>query len=142
MKLLLNESRRDDYLLPYVNLLREKGINTNVSQLKQFLLRKFTNEAYIRNLSLDSNFYLVGVARYYFNGDLTKNKILNVFDENQTDVFHEDICTALNACILVLRNAYIDSIGTQFEQPEDFGELSLPKLLKEKDYYKISLRVC
>lgn len=131
MRLLLSESRRDDYLLPYVNLLREKGINTNVSQLKQFLLKKFTNEAYIRNLSLDSNFYLVGVARYYFNGDLTKNKVLNVFDENQTDVFHEDICTALNACILVLRNAYIDSIGTQFEQPEDFGELSLPKLLRK-----------
>lgn len=128
---ILNESRRDDMLLPYVNLLRGKGINTNVSQLKQFLLRKFVNEGLMRNLSLGSNFYLAGVARYYFNGDLTTNKVLNVFDESQTDEFKQDICERLNACILVLRNAHIDSVGTSFEQPEDFGELKLMALLKK-----------
>ena len=106
---ILNESRRDDMLLPYVNLLRGKGVNTNVSQLKQFLLAKFVNEGLIRNLSLSSNFYLAGVARYYFNGDLTTNKVLNVYDESQKDVFNEEICERLNACILVLRNAYIDT---------------------------------
>ena len=128
---ILNESRRDDMLLPYVNLLREKGINTNVSQLKQFLLKKFVNEGLMRNLSLGSNFYLAGVARYYFNGDLTTNKVLNVFDESQTDEFKQDICERLNACILVLRNAHIDSVGTSFEQPEDFGELKLMALLRK-----------
>ena len=128
---ILNESRRDDMLLPYVNLLRGKGINTNVSQLKQFLLKKFVNEGLMRNLSLGSNFYLAGVARYYFNGDLTTNKVLNVFDENQTDEFKQDICERLNACILVLRNAHIDSVGTSFEQPEDFGELKLMALLRK-----------
>lgn len=128
---ILNESRRDDMLLPYVNLLRERGINTNVSQLKQFLLRKFVNEGLIRNLSLGSNFYLSGVARYYFNGDLTTNKVLNVFDESQTDDFKQDICERLNACILVLRNAHIDSVGSSFEQPEDFGELKIMALLRK-----------
>ena len=128
---ILNESRRDDMLLPYVNLLRGKGVNTNVSQLKQFLLAKFVNEGLIRNLSLSSNFYLAGVARYYFNGDLTTNKVLNVYDESQKDVFNEEICERLNACILVLRNAYIDTVGTQFEQPEDFGELKLNALLRK-----------
>ena len=131
MKLILNESRRDDMLLPYVNLLRSKGINTNVSQLKQYLLRKFVNEGLMRNLSLGSNFYLAGVARYYFNGDLTVNKVLNVFDENQADEFKSDICERLNACILVLRNAHIDSVGESFEQPEDFGELKILALLKK-----------
>ena len=29
------------------------------------LLKKFVNEGLMRNLSLSSNFYLVGVARYY-----------------------------------------------------------------------------
>ena len=128
---ILNESRRDDMLLPYVNLLRERGINTNVSQLKQFLLKKFVNEGLMRNLSLGSNFYLAGVARYYFNGDLTTNKVLNVFDENQVDEFKQDVCERLNACILVLRNAHIDSVGTSFEQPEDFGELKIMALLRK-----------
>ena len=74
-------------LLPYVMQLREKGINTNVSQLKQYLLKKFVNEGLMRNLSLGSNFYLAGVARYYFNGDLEKpySTVYNfkgVFDGN------------------------------------------------------------
>lgn len=131
MTFFLTESKRDDQLLPYVNLLREKGIKTNVSQLKQFLLRKFVNEGLFRNLSLHSNFYLVGVAKYYFNGDLTRNKILNVFDDSQTDEFIPEICERLNACILILRNAYIDSVGTEFEQPEDFGNLKLNALLRK-----------
>lgn len=128
---ILNESKRDDMLLPYVNQLRERGINTNVSQLKQFLLAKFVNEGLIRNLSLSSNFYLVGVARYYFNGDLTSNKILNVFDSTQKDEFIQEVCERLNACILILRNAHIDSIGTKFDLPEDFGTLSLKALFRK-----------
>ena len=43
----------------------------------------------------------------------------------------KEICERLNACILVLRNAYIDTVGTQFEQPEDFGELKLNALLRK-----------
>lgn len=128
---ILLESKRDDMLFPYVNLLRERGINTNVSQLKQVLLKKFVNEGLMRNLSLSSNFYLVGVARYYFNGDLTVNKKLNIFDETVTDEFIPEICERLNACIMILRNAYIDSVGTKFEQPEDFGTLKLAALLRK-----------
>ena len=140
MTLFLTESKRDDMLLPYVNILRGKGINTNVSQLKQFLLRKFVNEGLMRNLSLHSNFYLVGVARYYFNGDLTSNKVLNVFDETITDEFIPEICERLNACILVLRNAYVDSVGTEFEQPEDFGTLKLNALFESSSEYFLSLQ--
>jgi len=131
----LNESTRDNLLIPYVELYNSKvekpEEKTNVSQMKQFLLKKFVNEASMRNLSLESNYYLAGVARYYFNGDLTKNKVLNIFDNSITDEFIEEICQRLNALILVLRNAYIDTIGTEFPQPEDFGTLSIKKLLRK-----------
>jgi len=131
----LNESSRDNLLQPYVDLYNSRvgapEEKATVSQMKQFLLRKFVNEAYIRNLSMESNYYLAGVARYYFNGDLTTNKVLNVFDKNVTDEFIQEICQRLNALILVLRNAYIDTVGTQFEQPEDFGTLSIKKLLRK-----------
>lgn len=129
--MILNESSRDNLLLPYVEMLRAKGKEVTVSQLKQFLLAKFVNEAYIRNLSLESNYYLAGVARYYFDGKLTENKNLNVFNSSVKDVFNRDICQKLNALILVLRNSYIDTIGTKFEQPEDFGTLPLEKLLRK-----------
>ena len=133
--MILNESSRDNLLLPYLELLNAKGVKCTLSQLKQFLLAKFVNEAHIRNLSLESNYYLAGVAKYYFHGDLTTNKILNAFNSNVKDVFDTDICQKLNILILALRNSYIDSVGTTFEQPEDFGELSLPKLLRK--YNKI-----
>ena len=129
--MILNESSRDNLLLPYVEMLKAKGKEVTVSQLKQFLLAKFVNEAYIRNLSLESNYYLAGVARYYFEGKLTENQKLNVFYSKIKDVFNREVCQKINALILVLRNSYIDSIGTKFEQPEDFGTLPLEKLLRK-----------
>lgn len=128
----LNEGSRDNLLLPYVELLKQRGINVNTNMLKTYLLRKFVNEALIRNLSLTSNYYLSGVARYYFNGDLTTNKELGVFDDDKTkDTFIPEVCERLNALILILRNSYIDSVGTKWEQTEDFGNLSLGKLLRK-----------
>lgn len=131
--MILNESRRDDLLLPYVELLKSKGIECTTGILKKWLLRHLTENGGLRNLSLASNFYLAGAARYYFNGDLTSNKTLAVFDESNktTDIWNEDVCKRLNALILILRNSVIDSVGTTFEQPEDFGDLSLPKLLRK-----------
>ena len=136
--MILNESSRDNLLLPYLELYNSKvgeGEKRTLPDMKKALLRKFVNEALMRNLSLESNYYLAGVARYYFNGDLTTNKvdILNVFsgEAGSTDQFNQEICQRLNALILVLRNAYIDSVGTQFEQPEDFGTLSIAKLLRK-----------
>lgn len=125
----LNESSRDNLLAPYLEVLNSKGKNISLSQLKQYLLAKFVNEASINNLSLESNYYLAGIARYYFNGDLTTNKKLNVFYPKFKDKFIPEVCIRLNALIMVLRNAYIDSIGTKFEQPEDFGTLPLKNLL-------------
>ena len=127
----LNESSRDNLLAPYLDILNSKGQNVTLSQLKQYLLAKFVNEASINNLSLESNYYLAGIARYYFNGDLTTNTKLNVFYPKVKDKFIPEICTRLNTLIMVLRNAYIDSIGTKFEQPEDFGTLSLKNLLRK-----------
>ena len=129
--MILNESSRDNLLQPYVEILKGKGIETNVSQLKQFLLAKFVNEAYIRNLSLDSNYYLAGVTRYYFEGKLTTNKRLNIFYSRYKDNFDPEVCKKLNALILILRNAYIDTIGETWEQPEDFGELPIEKLFRK-----------
>lgn len=129
--MLLFESSRDNLLMPYLNLMREKGIECSLSQLKQFLLAKFVNEGNIRSLSLESNYYLAGVARYYFEGKLTVNKNVNAMYPKIKDVFNQDICQRLSVLIVILRNAYIDSVGTQFEQPEDFGTLSLEKLLRK-----------
>ncbi len=129
--MLLFESSRDNLLTPYLNLLKEKGATCSLSQLKQFLLAKFVNEANIRSLSLESNYYLAGVARYYFEGKLTVNKNVNAMYPKIKDVFNQDICQRLSVLIVILRNAYIDSVGTQFEQPEDFGTLSLEKLLRK-----------
>lgn len=131
--MIISESKRDDLLLPYVEMLKAKGINCTLGQLKSYMLKKLTNEARMRNLSLGSNFYLAGAVRYYFNGDLTLNKDLDVYNNGQTknDVWNEDVCQKLNALINILRNAYIDTIGETFEQPEDFGTLTLPKLLRK-----------
>lgn len=131
--MILNESGRDDLLLPYLEILKNKGINCKLGVLKRYLLKHFVEDGDFRNLSLGSNFYLAGVAKYYFNGDLTSNKNLAVFDEtDQTqDIWNEDICKRLNALILILRNSVVDSVGETFEQPEDFGDLPLPKLLRK-----------
>lgn len=129
--MLLVEGSRDKALEVYIPLFQKRGININLSQLKQLLLRKFVSEAGFHNLSLDSNYYLSGVARYYFNGDLTSNKRLNVLYPNVKDKFDDETCKRLNELILILRNAYIDSVGTQFEQPEDFGTMTIQKLLRK-----------
>lgn len=131
--MILSESKRDDLLLPYVQLLNSKGVKCTLGEFKVYMLKKLTSEGYLRNLSLSSNFYLAGAVKYYFNGDLTLNKNLDVYNNGEThnDKWNVDVCTKLNALINVLRNAYIDSIGETFEQPEDFGELSLPKLLRK-----------
>lgn len=128
---LLFEGARDKALNVFMPYFEKRGIDMNISKLKQLLLSKFVNEASMNNLSLESNYYLIGVARYYFNGDLTANKRLNILYPNIKDRFNEEVCNRLNALILVLRNSYIDSVGTKWEQPEDFGTLTLPKLLRK-----------
>lgn len=131
--MILNESGRDDLLLPFLEILKSRGIDCKLGVLKRYLLKHFVEDGNFRNLSLGSNFYLAGVARYYFNGDLTQNKNLAVFDEtNQTqDIWNEDICKRLNTLILILRNSVVDSVGETFEQPEDFGDLPIAKLLRK-----------
>ena len=71
---ILNESKRDNFLTPYIEMFKTKGQDVTLGQLKTALLKKLTEEGGLRNLSLGSNFYLAGAARYYFNGDLTLNK--------------------------------------------------------------------
>lgn len=130
--MLLREGSRDNLLLPYLQLVQKKEPQATLSQLKQALLAKFTKEANIRSLSLDSNFYLAGVARYYFNGDLTQSRNrLNILTPRYRDAFNQEICQRLDALITILRNSYIDSVGTEWEQPEDFGTLPIDKLLKK-----------
>lgn len=127
----LLESKRDDFLLSYVDMLNKKGIEINLGQLKSALLNKFSTEFGIHSLSLGSNFYLNGVTRYYFEGVLTSNKRLNLIYSKVTDKPLRDVCDRLDKLIEILRNSYIDSVGTKFEQPEDFGTLPLDKLLKK-----------
>ena len=137
MKYILRESKRDNFLLPYLELLNSNGINVSLAELKTALLRKLSTEAGMQNLSARSNYYLAGASRYYFNGDLTTNKPVSLLTKeywngNQTnDEWNNDVCKRLNALILILRNAYIDSVGTTFEQPEDFGKLSLKQLFRK-----------
>ena len=52
-------------------------------------------------------------------------------DSAVLDDWNDEICKRLDACVKVLRNAYIDSVGTTFEQPEDFGTLPIGKLLRK-----------
>lgn len=130
-KKILKEGSRDNQLLPYLQLIQKKDPQTTMSQLKNFLMKKFVTEANIHSLSLGSNFYLSGVAKYYFNGDLTNNKRLNVFYPNVTDKFIPEVCQRLDEIILYLRNSYIDTTGTKWEQPEDFGELTIAKLFRK-----------
>lgn len=128
---LINEGSRDELLNGYLAIVRQQFPDATLSMLKKFLLNKFVNEAGINNLSLRSNYYLSGVARYYFNGDLTRNKKLNVLYDDVKDEFIYDKCQAINDIILYLRNKYIDTVGEQFEQPEDFGDLSFNKLIRK-----------
>lgn len=130
-RFLITESSRDNLLLPYLEIIKKREPNATLGQLKNFLMKKFVTEGNIHALSLGSNFYLAGVARYYFNGDLTSNKRLNIFYPNISDKFIPEVCQRLDEIIVLLRNSYIDSVGTKFEQPEDFGTLSIDKLFKK-----------
>lgn len=123
---ILLEGSRDNALIP---LIQRYGLNMSVSQFKRDMLVKLTN-AGLRNLSLGGNFYLLGAIMYYLNGDLTENQP-NILNPEVEDVFIPDVCRRLNALILILRNIHIDSVGTIWEQPEDFGNLPLDKLLKK-----------
>ena len=130
--IILNESKRDDFLMPYVEMLNSKGVKCTHGELKKWLLRHLTANGGLNNLSLGSNFYFAGAVRYYFNGDLTENKDLSIFNDGKTeDIWKNDVCRRLNALILILRNSVVDSLGETFEQPEDFGDLPLPKLLRK-----------
>lgn len=130
---IIRESKRDDLLLPYLQLVRQHGIDLTLGQFKSYMLELLASKGGIHNLSLSSNYYLAGVTKYYFNGDLTLNKDLAVYkgDFSANDQWNEDVCNRLNALILILRNAYIDTVGEKFEIEEDFGTLSLPKLLRK-----------
>lgn len=131
MRITLNEGARDNALSMFLPLFQKRKIDMNISKLKQLLLNKFVSEAGIHSLSQSGNYYLLGLARYYFNGDLTTNTRLNALYPQYRDTFKSDVCTKLDALINILRNAYIDSVGTQFEQPEDFGNLTIDKLLRK-----------
>jgi len=75
-KYILNEGSRDNLLLPYINILHEYGIKPSIGQFKSKLLNKLGFEGGITNLSNRSNYYLVGCARYYFDGQLTLTRNL------------------------------------------------------------------
>ena len=100
--ILLTEGARDRALEQFIPLFQKRGINANISWVKQTLMSKFVNEANIHNLSLGGNYYLVGIARYYFNGDLTTNKRLGILYNNVRDKFKTDICQRLDALINIL----------------------------------------
>lgn len=129
MTYIIKESKRDDLLLPYLEMVKANFPDLTLGKFKSMMLEKLAAQGGIHNLSLSSNYYLAGATKYYFNGDLTKDHKTH-FGE-QGDLWDTEICERLNAVILILRDAYIDSIGTAFEQPEDFGTLSLPKLLRK-----------
>jgi len=129
--MILKEGSRDNLLKPYVELLNSRGIQCDISQAKRYFLTKFVNEANIRSLSLDSNFYLAGVTRYYLEGKLTVNSELNVFNPDIPDEFDRDLCQRVSALIVILRNAYIDSVGEAFEQPENFGTMKFEALMRK-----------
>jgi hypothetical protein len=130
-RMILTEGSRDKALEQFIPLFQSRGIQVSISQLKQALLEKFVNEAGMHNLSLGGNYYLLGTARYYFNGDLTGTREVQLLNPDVKDNFNEDVCQRLNALILILRDAYIDSVGTTWEQPEDFGTLRIDELFRK-----------
>ena len=131
--LMLTESKRDDLLIPYFNLVKDKMPELTLGKFKGVMLDKLVAQGCMNNLSLGSNFYLAGATRYYFEGALTTDGQAHMLsgDPRVPDNWNEDVCKKVNALIGILRNSYIDSIGTQFEQPEDFGNLPLNKLLRK-----------
>lgn len=130
---LLLEGKRDNLLLPYFELVKDKIPELTLGKFKGLMLDKLAAQGNINNLSLGSNFYLAGATRYYFQGQLTTNGHANLLDGDlQTpDVWDSDACKKLNALINVLRNSFIDSIGTKMEIEEDFGTLPINKLFRK-----------
>ena len=130
---IIKESKRDDLLLPYLEMVRQRGVEMTLGQFKTYMLEHLASRGGIHNLSLSSNYYLAGVTKYYFNGDLTLNKDLAVYkgEMGANDQWNEEVCKRLDALVLILRNAYIDTVGEKFEIEEDFGKLSLPRLLRK-----------
>ena len=127
-KNVLEEGKRDNQLLPYLELFNEKtGKNMSLGEFKTMMLRKLSTEGGMHNISLQSNYYLVGAVKYYFQGLLTTTPELGVYTDSLDD-WNQKVCPKLNALILALRNGYIDSIGTTWMEPEDFGEMNLKDL--------------
>lgn len=129
---LLREGSRDNLLQPYLDIVNKKRKeNLTISQFKQIMLHHLTVYGGLNNLSLDSNFYLVGAVRYYFNGDLTLGDKLAILNHSVKDKWNKDVCDKLNQIILIERNAYIDTVGTDMKMPEDFGTLPIDKLIRK-----------
>ena len=149
--MILRESKRDNLLLPYLEMVNSRLKNKmTLGQFKTRILDHLVRHGNIRNLSLASNYYLAGAVRYYFNGDLTNDENLAFFypyhteqeieaasqegkklPKNKEDNWNAENCQKLNILIKILRDSYIGSIGTVFEQPEDFGVMPIDKLLKK-----------
>lgn len=130
--ILLLESKRDDLLLPYFELVKNKIPGLTLGKFKGLMLDKLAAQGNINNLSLGSNFYLAGATKYYFQGELTFNGCaLLTGDVKAADNWNSEACRKLNAVINILRNSYIDSVGTKFEVEEDFGNLSIAKLFRK-----------
>lgn len=130
--ILLLESKRDDLLLPYFELVKDKIPGLTLGKFKGLMLDKLGAQGGMHNLSKSSNFYLAGATRYYFNGDLTVGTPALLSDNpDGHDEWNAEVCKRLDALIDILRTAYIDSVGEAFEQPEDFGNLPIAKLLKK-----------
>lgn len=131
--ILLLESKRDDLLLPYFELVKDKIPGLTLGKFKGLMLDKLAAQGNINNLSLGSNFYLAGATKYYFQGELTSDKHVALLsgDVNAMDNWNREACQKLNIVINILRNAYIDTVGTKFEVEEDFGNLSITKLFRK-----------
>lgn len=128
---LLLEGSRDNMLLRYLEAVKKAYPDMTLSMLKKVLLERLVSYAHIMSLSLGSNFYLAGAARYYFNGDLTRNKEVNLLNPDVEDDFDDDVCGKLSLIIKYLRDKYLDSDATKWEQPEDFGTLPIDKLFNK-----------
>ena len=128
--MILNEGKRDNQLLRFLEIYNQKtNQNISLGEFKSMMLKKLSFEGGIHNISLQSNYYLVGAVRYYFEGLLTNNKDLSIFtDATQPDQWNTDVTRKLNAVILILRNGYIDNLGSEWIEPEDFGTMPLNQL--------------
>lgn len=132
--ILIQESKRDELIVPYLKAMEARGIEKPFGVFKSEMLEKLSLQGGMHNLSKSSNYYLAGAVRYYFEGKLTVDGKASYFESGDVkapDNWNIPVCQQLDAIIELLRNAYIDTVGETFEQPEDFGTLPLEKLLKK-----------